>query len=231
MFREMRAVLDIPKSVDILEHIQSLSAEPDNTSSSAGEVRSTRDRAVEAIRKIERKAMTEQQPQPGLLELMSYLQQKSTDPQINLRVALCTRNFPAPVDHLLNTFLSAQQRAMLSPIITRDTENVRPKPSPEGLWHIAEKWGLVDELDTDDVIKQGQQKDVLQIGRKYLGSGMIMVGDSIDDMTSGHRAGAATVLLTNEDNMHLKDHEHTDLCIEKLDDLIQILEEGFVGRS
>ena len=57
-----------------------------------------------------------------------------------------------------------------------------------------------------------------------------MVGDSIDDMTAGRRAGAATVLLVNEVNEHLSTHEHTDLVIAQLDDLIKILEEGFEGR-
>lgn len=57
-----------------------------------------------------------------------------------------------------------------------------------------------------------------------------MVGDSIDDMTAGYHAGAATVLLVNEVNAELAEHEHTDLCIGKLDELIEILEEGFVGQ-
>lgn len=54
--------------------------------------------------------------------------------------------------------------------------------------------------------------------------------DSIDDMTAGHRAGAATVLLVNEVNAHLATHEHTDLCISRLDELIEVLENGFVGH-
>jgi hypothetical protein len=57
-----------------------------------------------------------------------------------------------------------------------------------------------------------------------------MVGDSIDDMTAGYRAGAATVLLVNEVNVHLATHEHTDLCIRRLDDLIKVLDDGFVGE-
>lgn len=55
------------------------------------------------------------------------------------------------------------------------------------------------------------------------------VGDSIDDMTAGHTAGAATVLLVNERNAHLQEHAHTDLCISRLDELVDILERGFVG--
>jgi len=49
-------------------------------------------------------------------------------------------------------------------------------------------------------------------------------------MTAGYRAGAATVLLVNDVNSHLAEHEHTDLCIARLDELIAILEDGFVGR-
>jgi len=49
-------------------------------------------------------------------------------------------------------------------------------------------------------------------------------------MTAGHRAGCATVLLVNSVNAHLADHEHTDLVIARLDELIDILDKGFVGR-
>ena len=55
----------------------------------------------------------------------------------------------------------------------------------------------------------------------------MQVGDSIDDMVSGHRAGAATVLLANEENAELKVLEHTGMWIGRLDDLIGILEAGF----
>jgi len=37
-------------------------------------------------------------------------------------------------------------------------------------------------------------------------------------------------LLVNEANVHLAGHEHTDLVISRLDELIEILEQGFVGR-
>jgi hypothetical protein len=49
-------------------------------------------------------------------------------------------------------------------------------------------------------------------------------------MTAGYRAGAATVLLVNEVNAHLATHEHTDLCVSRLDELIEVLEKGFVGQ-
>lgn len=60
---------------------------------------------------------------------------------------------------------------------------------------------------------------------------MIMVGDSMDDMEAGRRAGAATVLLVNEANRELGEHECTDLVIERLDELVGVLEKGFEGRE
>jgi hypothetical protein len=46
-------------------------------------------------------------------------------------------------------------------------------------------------------------------------------------MTAGYRAGAMTALLLNNVNSHLATHEHTDVCISRLDELIPILEKGF----
>ena len=92
--------------------------------------------------------MVSQEPQPGLHELITYLESR------NVRMSLCTRNFDGPVTHLLQKFLSGKTFA---PIVTRDFRP--PKPDPAGILHIAQQWGLEDG-----------------------GSGLIMVGDSIDDM-------------------------------------------------
>lgn len=74
MFREMRSVLNIPKTTDILEHVYSL-AEPQQSET------------FEKIRDIERAAMPQQTPQPGLTELMGYLERRG------VRRGICTRNF------------------------------------------------------------------------------------------------------------------------------------------
>ncbi|KAK1142579.1 hypothetical protein N8T08_007555 [Aspergillus melleus] len=187
MFAEMRAALGIPKSVDILHHIQRLPTAEE------------REIAAEKIRTVERRAMQHQQPQPGLVELMDYLQKRG------IPRALCTRNFETPVTRLLEIFLPEH---VFLPIITRETPGLMPKPDPAGILYIATEWGMENRAEN-----------------------LIMVGDSIDDMTAGHTAGAATVLLANEFNAHLKDHEHTDIWIERLDDLIGILEQGFIGHS
>lgn len=158
--------------------------------------------ALEAIRAIERKAMAAQVPQPGLNTLMQYLDSRG------IRKAICTRNFDVPVQNLLTTFL---QGSVFHPVVTRDFKP--PKPDPAGILHIAKDWGL--ELEDGRVDA----------------SGLIMVGDSIDDMTAGRSAGAATVLLVNDVNQKLADHAHTDLVIGSLEELVNILDNGFQGRQ
>ena len=251
MFKEMRAALDIPRSVDILDHIRSLSNEPDT--SDPGSKRdggphsgtiaseppseevlshgasipdppqsSPQARAVAKIQAIERRAMTSQRPQPGLQELMAYLTLRG------VRKALCTRNFPAPVHHLLSNYLPGE---VFEPIITRETEGIEPKPSPEGLWTIAQAWGLDKGIDGSSKHSNSTSDngsiDPLELAKRHLGSGLIMVGDSLDDMAAGHRAGAATVLLANDENDELAKHEYTYLSIRRLDELVDILERGF----
>lgn len=250
MFREMRAALGIPKSIDIIDHIRSLSNEVDTASPAKAptaephaaidptkspsedmlshdtddtnpQPTSPQARAVATIKAIERRAMSSQRPQPGLQELMAYLTGRGVPK------ALCTRNFPAPVHHLLSNHLPGEA---FEPIITRETEGIQPKPSPEGLWMIAQAWGLDSEMEADaeSLASTGKgQIDPLDLAKRYLGSGLIMVGDSIDDMTAGHRAGAATVLLANDENEELAKHEYTGLAIKRLDELIDILEGGF----
>ncbi|KAF4809786.1 putative uncharacterized hydrolase [Colletotrichum siamense] len=198
MFKEMRDALKITKSVDILDHIYALPT-PE-----------AQETAMESIRQIERTAMASQVAQPGLVELMSYLDSRG------VRKGICTRNFDTPVAHLLGKFLEG---SLFEPIITRDFRP--PKPDPAGILHIAKSWGLVKEapIGADGQEAQGDATE------------LIMVGDSIDDMTAGRRAGAATVLLANDVNVHLVDHEHTDLVIRRLDELIPILEDGFHSRE
>jgi HAD superfamily hydrolase (TIGR01549 family) len=183
LLRSYRAALGITKSTDILDHIYSLSG-------------SEQEEAHEKVREIERTAMKKQEPQAGLVELMDYLDSRS------VQKGICTRNFDAPVNHLLTTFLPSSK---FNPVVTREFRP--PKPDPAGILHIAKEWMHEDGGDS-----------------------LIMVGDSVDDMTAGYRAGAATVLLVNDVNKHLAEHEHTDLVIKKLDDLIEILENGFEGR-
>ncbi|KAI2470921.1 HAD-like protein [Annulohypoxylon bovei var. microspora] len=222
MFTQMRSVLGIPKSIDILEHIYSLPSPTQQES------------AMESIRAIERQSMAQQEAQPGLAELMAYLDGRG------VRKGICTRNFEQPVAHLLTKFLAG---SVFHPVVTRDFRP--PKPDPAGLLFIARSWGLtrrvegprdesvVREVVREESVRSGEAEKQGAVGRHEVGdaSGLIMVGDSIDDMTAGRRAGAATVLLVNDVNRHLADHEHTDLVIDRLDELVHVLDHGFVGRE
>lgn len=107
----------------------------------------------------------------------------------NVQKAICTRNFDEPVDHLLSTFIPKER---FEPIITRAFKP--PKPDPAGILHIARQWGI------DEGARAGE---------------MVMVGDSIDDMAAGARAGATTVLLVNEVNEHLVEHAQTHITIRR----------------
>ncbi|KAJ4142268.1 hypothetical protein NW754_009718 [Fusarium falciforme] len=104
MFGEMRQVLGIPKTTDILEHIDTL---PDDEQK----------KALESIRAIEREAMKSQTPQPGLMTLMAYLDANS------IPKAICTRNFEVPVQNLLEKFLEGSR---FHPVITRDFRPPKP---------------------------------------------------------------------------------------------------------
>jgi phosphoglycolate phosphatase-like HAD superfamily hydrolase len=234
MFAEMRSALGITKSTDILDHVYSLPA-PDQQVA-----------AMDQIRAIERTAMAKQVAQPGLVQLMAYLDSRG------VRKGICTRNFDLPVNNLLEKFLTG---SVFGPIVTRDFRP--PKPDPAGILHIARSWGLVrsstgeagvpvvddDEQQKGDhhselppLVDTQQQRDRDADGLMQTNageavadaSGLIMVGDSIDDITAGRRAGAKTVLLVNDVNQHLADHENTDLVITRLDDLIDVLENGLL---
>jgi phosphoglycolate phosphatase-like HAD superfamily hydrolase len=74
MFGQMRAALEIDKGTDILDHIYSL-PEPQQS------------QAMDKVRTIEREAMSQQKPQPGLNELMTFLDSKA------VLKGICTRNF------------------------------------------------------------------------------------------------------------------------------------------
>lgn len=179
MFTEMRSALQIPKTTDILTHIHSLPP---------GE----QEQAHAAIQAIERRAMAQQIPQAGLVTLMDYLDTHS------IRKGICTRNFDAPVAHLLTTHLP---KHIMSPVITRSFRP--PKPSPAGILHIACEWGIVGSADMPEV---GSRERLLPL---------VMVGDSVDDIEAGYEAGALTVLLRSEGKEELERDERTDVVVSR----------------
>ena len=57
-------------------------------------------------------------------------------------------------------------------------------------------------------------------------SEVMMVGDHLDDLQCGAAAGAATALLRNP--LNDRHAVHADIVVDRLDDLINVLESGFV---
>ncbi|KAI1006034.1 hypothetical protein K3495_g2186 [Podosphaera aphanis] len=190
MFKEMRSALGITKEVDILDHCYALPP-------------AKQEEEFQKIRDIELTAMKDQVPQPGVVQLMKFLEVQK------LQKAICTRNFDGPAQHFISKFLPG---LTISPVITRSFRP--PKPDPAGILHIATFWGLTSHDATGQPIPDA--------------TGLIMVGDSLDDMTAGRRAGTVTVLLQNDENSHLVNHDDCDLGISRIDELIKILEEGLV---
>lgn len=247
MFTLMRQTLGIPKPTDILTHLHSLSLSPPAPPTLPSPL-NHRPAAHLAIQSIERSAMATQTPQPGLLELMTFLERRK------VKKGLCTRNFPAPVMHLWGKFMPGVE---FEPVVTRETAGIKPKPSPEGVWWCAGSWGAAEERErapsasasasaSTSTIAGTEGKalaasidndshgfDRLELASRHLGRGIIMVGDSLDDMAAGYRAGAATILLASEETEEelLTGHEYVDLVVWRLDEIIEVLEGGFVGRS
>ena len=74
MFAEMRQAVNIPKGSDVLDHIHAL---PERE----------QQEAFGKIQDIERKAMSKQVPQAGLVSLMEFLDEH------DIPKGICTRNF------------------------------------------------------------------------------------------------------------------------------------------
>lgn len=111
---------------------------------------------------------------------------------------ICTRNILPPVNNLIKKFLPTEW-SNFDYILTRDFRPTKPNPDP--LLHIAKLLNL-----------EPQQ--------------LIMVGDSFDDMKSGHSAGCFTILLKNHVNGHLlSEHkELIDVTVDYLNEIIPLLQ-------
>ncbi|KAK9693529.1 hypothetical protein K7432_013890 [Basidiobolus ranarum] len=92
----------------------------------------------------------------------------------------------------------AQTNHQFETVVTREFRP--PKPSPAPLLHIVDEWGFRPEE-------------------------VFMIGDHSDDLECGSRAGALTILLRNDINGHFA--EMADFVVDRLDEIIPILQNGF----
>lgn len=122
--------------------------------------------------------------------------------------------------HLLSTHLPSHINAF-APIVTRDFRP--PKPSPAGILHIAKAWGV-------DVREASKANAASEASDSTSPLPLIMVGDSIDDIIAGYDAGALTVLVKSPGKEDLESDERTHVVVERLDELVGLLEKGIEAR-
>lgn len=200
MFGEMRRQLNVPVGEDILTHLDNLPTVEDKHD------------AEMKLRKIEEKAMNEQEPTYGLLDLFQFLS------NLKIKTSICTRNVPKPVTDFCKKFLDCDPfdnhvaddtDLITGPVITREFKP--PKPAPEPLLHIINKWNCKPEQ-------------------------IIMIGDSLDDMDAGIAAGCAVVLLRHNDNENVEknycvnDDCQLDGVVQNLHELSKLLESGLTVK-
>lgn len=116
-----------------------------------------------------------------------------------VRLALCTRNCEDAYLHFLDK--TSFEKTLFSPALWRDALRGLNKPDPALAEHIMEQW------------------DVLRPETTWF------VGDSLDDMQCGKRAGCTTVLVSTEHNGALRDEhpEMIDHVVHSLEELAELL--------
>ncbi|KAI1492529.1 HAD-like protein [Biscogniauxia mediterranea] len=247
MFREMRRVLSIPAGADILEHVYGL------PSAAAREAAMSRIRAIERrgmaeqvaqpglarlmayldARGVRKGICTRNFEQPVAHLLARFLAGSVFHPVVTRRFRP-PKPDPAGLLFIAHSWglvtrrrRSKSRTGRMTTTMTMEEVEVEVEDAGVALGvmngHDTTKNNKADDEDDEDGYDSTGEYETVGDG-----SNLIMVGDSIDDMTAGRRAGAATVLLVNDANRHLAEHEHTDLVIERLDELIDVLDRGFV---
>lgn len=135
--RESIGCLD--RSIDILTFIEELQDVE------------ARLKAHDKIQAVEKKAMHEMLPQPGMIELFQFLQNNQVTKNI------CTRNLINPVNYLIDHFIPAPLNEF-EQIVTRDFSP--PKPRPEPLLYIAKQLNISPE----EMIMVGDSIDDMKSG-------------------------------------------------------------------
>ncbi|KAI9592747.1 HAD-like domain-containing protein [Syncephalis fuscata] len=144
----MRRELGVEKGVDILTHTASLQG-------------NERIAAEQLIKRIEDEAMLGIEIQPGLDELITYLE------SAQLPKAILTRNNPDTVAHFLSLREPAHKFEIL---VTREFQP--PKPAPDPLLHIAKTWNV----RPDELLMVGDHLDDLHCA-KNAGAVSILVNN------------------------------------------------------
>ncbi|KAJ1648126.1 hypothetical protein LPJ64_000579 [Coemansia asiatica] len=156
-----------------------------------------REKAERRILEVETEAMANMQLSPGLLELLQFLHDNG------LPIAIITRNNQVAAQHFLEQVVTRQPKDQwkwfrFDPVLDRSFKPT--KPHPQGLLHISQKWGIPPQE-------------------------LMMVGDHLDDLLCGVRAGSVSALLRYRYNSAYECKAH--ISVDRIDKIIDSLAHGF----
>ncbi|KAJ2725494.1 hypothetical protein GGI07_001250 [Coemansia sp. Benny D115] len=153
--------------------------------------------AENRIVEVESEAMATMELSPGLVELLQYLHDNE------MPIGIITRNNAMAAQHFLQQVVRRQPKEQwelfnFNPVIDRTFKPV--KPEPHSFLHISKLWGIPPQE-------------------------LMMVGDHLDDLLCGVRAGGVSALLRYEHNGIYEHKAH--ISVDRIDDLITKLDNGF----
>lgn len=173
-FSMIKKVLEIPEEEDILVNLEKLPEADKNA-------------RLRWLAEYELKMAKQSIAATGAPELLTYLNQQSSD------LAILTRNLQ---DLAFITLEAIKADHYFKKSLIFGRENAAPKPSPDGILQIIEKWGI---SPTETVI----------------------VGDHEYDLASGKNAGIQTILVNHESNIY---PELADFFFPSCHDLLAYLQ-------
>lgn len=140
----------------------------------------------------EMKGCDAMQLQPDLGDLLACLKER------RIRSAISTRNCAKAYDRF-QEMAGFEHESVFSPVLSRESLNGINKPDPQVANHILETWGAVDNP-----------------------SEVWFVGDSLDDMICGKRAGCRTCLVspTGLANKSVDYADFVDICVTSLSEFM-----------
>lgn len=154
-FAMIKKVLEIPENEDILVNLEKLPEADKNA-------------RLRWLAEYELKMAKQSMPAKGAKNLLQYLNQQSSD------LAILTRNLQNLAVITLEA-INADHYFEQSLIFGR--ENAAPKPSPDGIEKIMDKWGISPHET-------------------------VIVGDHEYDLASGKNAGIQTILVNHTENIY-----------------------------
>lgn len=159
----------------------------------------------------------------GLLNVLTYLSEQ------RIKTGISTRNCKYAVDKFMETEIMrpfAESR-LFHPVLDRDSLGTINKPDPLVAHHIMKMWDIEALASPED----GKNRFMFQ--SKICGSfgEVVFIGDSVDDMTCGKKAGCTTILLKTDYNRNLLAQGLVDIEVDTLHEVLEILQGWGKGKE